>query len=86
MVCVILATYYVDGRGTSNGSYRQSRWMANEEEKKKICRLRSGSRLLEYKIFSFIYFDVSLPRENDHTMMTAPHPVRSAKLSIIGLS
>ena len=44
------------------------------------------ARLLEYKIFSFIYFDVSLPRENDHTMMTAPHPVRSAKLSIIGLS
>jgi hypothetical protein len=35
---------------------------------------------------NFIYFDDSPTFRNDHTKMTAPHPVRSAKLSIFGLS
>ena len=54
-----------------------------------ICIVNT-SYPLEYKnrrqhtsIF-FIYFDIPVMSRNDHTTMTAPLPVCSAKLSIVG--
>jgi hypothetical protein len=36
------------------------------------------------RLIVYVYFDVSVVSRNDHTMMTIPLPVCSAKSSIIG--